>query len=110
MEIPILGKLKLNRFNELSSEPISIPAFGGAKCVFVLEEFELDENPAEFVSAIENILKADDSILLNVKNDIYRYYEDINSNFVAGDDWYIEIKWVRLFFNDKQLPHLSGFQ
>ena len=92
LEIPILGELEIDDFDDfLRSKPITVNVLGGAQFEFILEEYEEDRAKDEFHEAIENFLSLDYSVLRQAQDYIYQYYSDIFVKLTPDDDWYVEI-------------------
>lgn len=86
MEIPPLGKLERHdRFADwLESSEVEVPYFDGARLGFVLEAFEADPAPDDFVSAIASFLRltVDDRALATPY--VFQNYLDFME--IAGED------------------------
>ncbi len=92
VEIPILGKLEKEHFDDwLRSKPTTVKVLGGGQFKFILEGYEEDKEKQEFHQAIENFLSIDESVLKKAQADIFQYYKDIFVQLVPDDDWYVKI-------------------
>lgn len=92
MFIPHLGDCERSDAGDYyTSAPIAVPVLGGKLCEITLEEYEEDENPEDFHTAIGNFLSINTLVLKQAEPHIYRYYLDCNSELEPGDDFYLEI-------------------
>ncbi len=60
-------------------------------CRFLVADYDTDDFPEEFDTAIENFLDSTKAPLKAAEPHIYRYYEDLNALWARGDPEYIEI-------------------
>jgi hypothetical protein len=91
MEIPGLGTVKADdEFGLLHSEPLPVAALGGRSCSFVLEGYEEDPHQEDFHAAVASMLSAGNDLLREATPDVFRYYEDLNSEWEPGDPEYVE--------------------
>ena len=91
MEIPGLGTVKVDaEFGWLRSEPLPVGALGGHSCCLVLEGYEGDSHQQDFHAAVVSMLSAEKDLLRNAAPDVFRYYEEMNSQWEPGDPEYVE--------------------
>jgi hypothetical protein len=91
MEIPGLGTVKADEeFGWLRSQPLPVGALGGRSCFFVLVGYEEDPNQEDFHAAIASMLSVENDLLREATPDVFRYYEDMNSEWEPGDPEYVE--------------------
>ena len=84
MEVPGLGKVtKDKKIGWYSSEPISVPMFGGKLCRFVLDGYDKDARKEEFQVAIANFLSGGPNVLREADEALFRYYRDF-------EEWWLE--------------------
>jgi hypothetical protein len=91
VEIPGLGAVEpYEDFEWLCSEPLPIGALGGHHCRVFLEGYEEDPNKDDFHAAIANLLSSERDLLGEAAPYVFRYYEDMNSEFDEDDAEYVD--------------------
>jgi hypothetical protein len=98
VQIPGVGTLtKDERFGWYYSEPLAIPALGVRIGRLVLEGYDDDPQPEEFHVAIANLLSSERDLLTDAAPHVYRYYEDMNSNWEPEDAEYLAVQREQLW-------------
>ena len=80
-----------DRLDWYYSSEIPVKALGGIMCRIVVVDYDEDEAKEEFHVAIRNFLSIDQAALNEAEPFIFRYYEDVNSDWEPGDDEYVRI-------------------
>src|SRR5688500_12413660 len=93
MYIPRLGNVtRDDQFDTWhSSAALPINVLGGLTCIITVEGYEEDPSKEAFHQAIHNFLSADQSVLQEATPFLFQYYQDMNSNWGADDEEYIQI-------------------
>jgi hypothetical protein len=92
MNIPGLGELaKDERFGWYYSQPLKLSLLNGSECKVVVEGYDEDPQPLEFHAAIANLLACGFSVLKAAEQHVFKYYQDMNSNWDTSDEEYVPI-------------------
>ena len=68
---------RLNELGEWQSSEINVPLLNGIKCIFILEDFEPDNDLDIFEASINQFLSLTPSDFDKVVRFLYQYYQDI---------------------------------
>lgn len=93
MDIPGLGEVtKDEQFGWHYSKPLRLPLLNNDECRVVVEGYDEDDRKEEFHAAIAKLLASDFAALKSAEQHVYRYYEDMNSNWDPSDEEFLSIK------------------
>lgn len=83
-----------------------VRVLGNQLCEFGFDGYAADANRADFHGALENFLKADDSVLRAATAPLFQYYVDMNSQWDTEDEEYLELShlddvWKHVSLGDR---------
>jgi hypothetical protein len=93
MQIPGLGQVVKDDRDWYRSAAIPVPVLGGGPCRFIVEGYDTDPSPEDFVTAIRAFLALDPSVLRAAAPSVFAYYRDVMDIVTdeSDDDGYVAI-------------------
>lgn len=106
MNIPGLGAVTKDDFENYLSNPIPVPVLGGKNYEICVEGYDDDSAKKAFHIAITNFLGLTESTLKEAEGYVFQYYKDFEDDWKSYDDEFVPIKspndvWKHVRFGDR---------
>lgn len=109
MDIPGIGTFTKDRkFNWYYSDEIPVKILDGRMCHLIIDGYDEDEHKADFITAINNFLSIDRSVLYEAEEYLFQYYMDCADYLDHEDESYFVIEnanevWAHIQFGHEPL-------